>query len=90
MTKMIVRDMQKFIRQNKAETTDFYYGCLQDNFILACKRGFAFCYERYVNPWSSAHTVFFVPYKDDKDVLHYSNAWDIRRDAAEREVEKNA
>lgn len=88
MTELTIRNMGKFIYQNNAETTDYFPGCLQDNFVLSCNRGFAFCYEQYVNQWNSCHIVFFVPYGNEKEILHYSTEFDVRRDAAEKEAEE--
>ena len=42
--------LEKFMHQNNAEYTgDYFPGCLLDNFIIACKRGYAFIYNHYLN-----------------------------------------
>ena len=57
--------MEKWEHQNGAEYTgDFFEGVLLDNYVLACKRGYAAHYERYVNPWMSAHEIRFEFYED--------------------------
>ncbi len=56
------RDLPKWIRQNRAEYTgDFAEGCLLDNFVLSCRRGFAAVYEHYLNCWSSDYLIEFEP-----------------------------
>lgn len=53
-------NLEKWMAQNKAEYTgDFVDGALLDNFMLACKRGFAAVYEHYLNCWSSDYLVEF-------------------------------
>ena len=55
-------DLEKWMHQNEAEYTGaFAPGCLLDNFVLACKRGFAAFYEHYLNCWSSDYLVEFEP-----------------------------
>lgn len=53
-------ELEKWMHQNKAQHTGACVeGCLLDNFVLACKRGFAAVYERYVNEWTSEYRVEF-------------------------------
>ena len=60
-----VRNMDKWMHQNSARYTGaFFEGCLLDNFVLDCKRGYAFVYERYVSPNMSEYAIKFAPYKD--------------------------
>jgi hypothetical protein len=55
-------NLGKWMHQNKASYAGvFVEGCLQDNFVLACKRGFAAVYEHYLNDWSSDYLVEFEP-----------------------------
>lgn len=55
-------NLEKWMRQNKAKYTGtFIEGCLLDNFVLVCKRGFAAVYERYVNCWTSNYMIEFQP-----------------------------
>ena len=68
--------MNMYAHQNKAETVDFCEGCLQDSFVLACKRGYAFCYEHFLNAWSSNHLVKFAPYKDEKACSALWEEWE--------------
>lgn len=51
-------ELDKWIHQNRAQYTgDFVDGCLLDNFVLSCKRGFAAVYEHYLNPGQSNYRV---------------------------------
>ena len=53
-------NLQKWMHQNAAEYTgDFVEGCLLDNFVLICRRGFAAVYESFVNPNMSRYRVEF-------------------------------
>lgn len=53
-------ELEKWMHQNEAEYTgDFAEGGLLDNFMLACKRGFAAVYEHYLNCWSSDYLIEF-------------------------------
>lgn len=55
-------DFEKWIHQNGAEYTgDYIDGCLQDNFVMVTRRGFAAFYENYVNGWTSDYYVEFQP-----------------------------
>ena len=55
-------ELEKWMHQNKAEYTgDCVEGCLLDNFVLACKRGFAAVYEHTLNCWTSDYIVEFAP-----------------------------
>lgn len=52
--------MAKWMHQNRAECTgDIVEGSLLDNFMLACKNGYAAVYERYVNPNMSTYEIHF-------------------------------
>jgi|InofroStandDraft_1065614.scaffolds.fasta_scaffold07494_9 hypothetical protein len=54
--------LEKWMRQNQAEYTgDYVEGCLLDNFVLACKRGFAAVYEHALTCWTSDYIVEFAP-----------------------------
>lgn len=56
------KNLEKWMHQNEAEYTGaFVEGCLLDNFVLACKRGFAAVYEHYLNCWSSDYLIEFQP-----------------------------
>lgn len=55
-------NLDMWMHQNEAEHTGaFVEGCLLDNFVLACKRGFAAVYEHYLNCWSSDYLIEFQP-----------------------------
>ena len=78
-------DLDKWMNQNKAEYTgDFVDGCLQDNFVVATKRGYAFIYEHVLNAWCSDFEVSFIPYKYDDSKLWAE--WHQFCDRAEREL----
>lgn len=65
MTEFIIKDFDKWFHQNRAEYTGaFFEGVLLDNFVLDCKRGYAFVYEHALTEWTSAYRVKFAPYKD--------------------------
>lgn len=54
--------LEKWKHQNRAVYTgDFVEGCLLDNYVVACKRGFAAVYEHYVNPNMSDYRIEFQP-----------------------------
>lgn len=54
--------MEKWMHQNGASYTGtIVEGCLLDNFVLVCRRGFAAVYEHYLNCWSSNYLVEFEP-----------------------------
>lgn len=86
----IYRYMPSFstwLHQNAAEPLDCYEGCLLDNCVYACKRGYAFVYERYLNEFTSYYAVEFVPYKDETNALKLWDVWERRCHAAEDAVE---
>lgn len=90
MRKFTVRNMGKWMHQNRAEHTGAYFeGCLLDNFVLACKRGYAFVYESYVNPNMSEYAIRFVPYEDvmtcDEMWCEFYAFWDEH----ERDIEED-
>lgn len=54
------KNLEKWMHQNEAKYTGvFVEGCLLDNFVLVCKRGFAAVYEHYLNCWSSDYLIEF-------------------------------
>lgn len=61
-------NLDAWTRQNRGEYVDCIEGCLNDSFLIACRRGYAVAAETYVNEWSSAHTIYFQPYPA-QDVL---------------------
>lgn len=70
-------DLDKWMYQNKAGYTGcFVDGCLQDNFVVETKRGYAFFYEHFLNAWSSDFKVYFIPYKaGEKHMPAYDQLW---------------
>lgn len=69
--------LNKWCGQNKGEYTgDFVDGCLLDNFIIACNRGYAFVYEHYLNPWASDYLVKFCQYDDKPAMDNLWKEWD--------------
>lgn len=55
-------NLDMWMHQNEAEYTGaFVEGSLLNNFVLACKRGFAAVYEHYLNCWSSDYLIEFQP-----------------------------
>lgn len=63
-------------KQNAVEYVDFVDGSLPDSFVIACKRGYAFCYEHFVNSWTSNYLVKFAPYKDEKACSALWDEWE--------------
>lgn len=54
------KGLEKWMHQNRAEYTgSFVEGTLLDNFVIACKRGFAAVYEHPLNEWTSNYRVEF-------------------------------
>ena len=78
-------NIDKLLHQNAAETEDYLEGCLQDNMLMACRRGYMAIYEHYLNPWSSNHKVFFAPYKNAPDCEKLLQDWETFKEKAERE-----
>jgi len=72
--------------QNDGETVEAVEGCLLDNFVVACRRGWAFVYEHYLNPWASNYLVKFVPYKDEDGCRAAWDEWEDFREEAEKET----
>jgi hypothetical protein len=70
----IVNNLEKWLEQNKAECIECVEGCLIDNALYACKRGYAAIYERFVNTWSSAYEIHFQPYSNN-DGMDVCNAF---------------
>lgn len=68
----IVNNLEKWLEQNKAECIECVEGCLIDNALCACERGYAAIYERLVSPWSSVYEVHFQSYasNDGMDVYN--------------------
>lgn len=60
--------LEKWIHQNAGEIDEIVEGCLLDNLLIACKRGYAALYEKYVNAYESTYEVYFQPYKDGNNV----------------------
>ena len=77
------KHINTWIRQNDGETVDAVEGCLLDNFVVACRRGWAFVYEHFVNAWSSNYLVIFVPYKDEAACRAAWDEWEVFRDSVE-------
>lgn len=88
MTRFYWKDgLEKFIAQNDAVFTgDFVEGCLINNFVLACNRGYAFFYEHATTTWTSDYYVEFVPYNDRENVLKLWDKWH----KFEKEMEETA
>lgn len=82
-----VNDKGKWAYQNRAVYTGaFFEGSLLDNYILACKRGYAAVYERYVNHNMSEHIFKFAPYKDPKAVAELWSEFLEREKEYERSI----
>lgn len=61
-------NLEKWIHQNAGEIDEIVEGCLLDNLLIACKRGYAALYEKYVNTNESTYEGYFQPYKDGYNV----------------------
>lgn len=75
-TEFILRDADKWMKQNEAECLDIVEGCMLDNLVMSCKRGTAFLFEDYVNEWTSHYRVYFIPYKEQDSNPDYDRLWD--------------
>lgn len=75
MTRLRCRNLDQFIVQNKAVVEDGAEGCLQDNFLLQCKRGVAVAVETYLNEGSSIHTILFARHDNKKEVNELYRYW---------------
>lgn len=62
------KNLDKWVYQNKAKYEEVFEGCLLNNYLITCKRGYAAVYEKVVNEWSSTFIVFFQPYKNGYEV----------------------
>jgi|GEM_PF-2173662 len=82
----IVDDLNKWLKQNNAECIEYVEGCLIDNALYACKRGYAAIYERFVNTWTSAYEVHFQPYSNN-DGMNVCNAFYKRFEDELRDLE---
>ena len=50
-------------------------GSLLDSVVYSTKRGIAFFFERYLNPWCSGYTFVFFPYKEQENNTEYNKTW---------------
>lgn len=59
---LIPKELEKWMHQNQAQYVGtFIPGVLLDNFVVACKRGFAAVYEHPLNEWTSNYRVEYEP-----------------------------
>ena len=67
MKEFIVRDLDKFLWQNKADIVSFVEGYLLDNYVAISEKGnIIFIFEECVNSWSSRyHAYFFREYEQN-------------------------
>ena len=70
-------NVEKIVRQNKAEYIDILEGCLLDNIYLYTKRGYILLLETYANCWSSKYTLIF-----STDINETDKIWNERRKGA--------
>ena len=61
---LAIGQFDKWMKQNKGTIIDYKEGCLLDNFVVACKRGYAYVFEQYRNANSSDNVFYFIPYKE--------------------------
>lgn len=76
----IVNELEKWLEQNKAECVEVIEGCLIDNALYACKRGYAAIYERVVNSGTSAYETHFQPYSDNDGMDVYNEFYEYFED----------
>jgi len=81
---MVCHNIGKWIHQNDAEVIDVFEGTLHDNYLLACRRGYAVAFVKPVTEWTSVHLVKFVPYSDEECTELFSLFYE-RKDEYERE-----
>ena len=75
MSEFTVRNEEKWLHQNRAEYVDTFEGCLMDNHMFACKRGYCAVYEIPRNEWQSIHLFRFAPYRDEEAVEKLWSEW---------------
>lgn len=63
-TEFRLYDFEKWIAQNEGIITNCIEGNLLDNYIVECKNGIAFIFEKCVNTWTSCNYVYF--FRKDK------------------------
>lgn len=83
-TCFVHRNIDKWMHQNGAEVIDMFEGTLHDNYLLACRRGYAVAFVKPVSEWASVHAVMFRPYSDDDCTELFSMFYE-RKDERERE-----
>ena len=73
----------KWMHQNEAVLIDCFEGCLVDNELYACKRGYCAAYEKPLNEWSSTKAYKFTPYTDKDACAELLDEFMERKDEAE-------
>lgn len=79
MTKFRFRSLKqidKWIHQNDAECIDGIEGCLLNHLLYACKRGYCYMFETYVNPNMSDYECYFIPYNETSNNPEYDKLCD--------------
>ena len=51
--------IDKFVKENNGKIIDIAPGCLVDNVVYSFDFGTMFCFEQYLNEWSSSHVCYF-------------------------------
>ena len=69
-----IENLEAWMLQNRANYIDECEGSLLDNYVLSCKRGTAFIFERYLNSNSSGYECYFIPEHANNKILNYF--WD--------------
>lgn len=64
-----------------AETIDSIVGTLLDSAVYSMPAGVLFCFENYLNAWSSDYVCYFFPAGHDRGIERIWEKWDMLRSA---------
>ena len=68
-----VSAIDKFVSDNHGEIIDIADGSLIDNFVYSFDFGTLFCFEQYLNEWSSGYICYFFHNSRPKGI---NKMWD--------------
>lgn len=79
-----VSSVEKFVSENNGIAIDCADGVLLDNVVYAFDFGTLFCFEEYLNTWSSGYVCYFFHKNRDRGI---SKMWDRFNDLKADEEE---
>lgn len=59
MITFVIKDLNKWMNQNKAEIIETFPSVLLDYYVLSCKNGICFVFDQYVNSCASAYKAYY-------------------------------